>query len=136
MVPSEVFLSHSDRDREFVVRLYDVLVNHGVPVWMSHRDVRGAQQWHDEIGAALGRCDWFVVVLSPASVDSLWVKRELLYALQAPRFNGHIVPVLLETSEAERLSWTLPLLQFVDFRSGFDGGMKALLRVWGIAHRA
>jgi len=29
-----------------------------------------AKQWHDEIGNALSRCDWFIVVLTPDSVRS------------------------------------------------------------------
>jgi hypothetical protein len=43
-----------------------------------------AQQWHDEIGAALRRCDWFVLVLSPHTVESIWVKRELLFSPAEP----------------------------------------------------
>lgn len=42
---------------------------------MSKEHIGGAQEWHDEIGAALDRCDWFPVVLSPQSVASRWVKR-------------------------------------------------------------
>lgn len=59
----------------------EVLKRHGVPVWYSRVNIRGAQQRHDEIGAALRRCDWFAVLLSPHSVRSMWVKRELLFAL-------------------------------------------------------
>jgi hypothetical protein len=31
----------------------------------SRTNLVGAQQWHDEIGAALQCCDWFAIVLSP-----------------------------------------------------------------------
>jgi hypothetical protein len=62
-LPREVFLSHSARDRRFVERLAGVLREHGIPVWYSRTNIVGAKQWHDEIGKALTRCDWFVVVL-------------------------------------------------------------------------
>lgn len=74
MRPAEVFLSHSGEDRQFGDELAVVLGRHGVPVWYSATNIQGAQQWHDEIGSALERCDWFLVVLSPASVQSMWVK--------------------------------------------------------------
>lgn len=53
------------------------LEDHGVKVWYSKTNLKGAQAWHDEIGKALARCDWFVVVLTPSAVRSEWVKREL-----------------------------------------------------------
>lgn len=87
-MPSEVFLSHSSLDYDFAEKLVQVLQSHGVPFWYSPINVIGAQQWHDEIGSALGRCDWFVVVLTPNSVDSTWVKRETLYALEHKQYEG------------------------------------------------
>lgn len=135
MLPTEVFLSHSSQDEGFADRLAGVLRDHGIPVWYSTVNIVGAQQWHDEIGSALRRCDWFVVVLSSNSVESIWVKRELLFALQQNRFVGRIVPVLLEDCDHEKLSWTLSLFQMVDFREDFDTSCRQLLRVWGVGYR-
>jgi hypothetical protein len=73
--PREVFLSHVSGNRDMATRIAGTLRRHGVPVWYSVSDIRGAQQWHDEIGAALRRCDWFLLLLSPSSVESMWVKR-------------------------------------------------------------
>ena len=88
VLPHEVFLSHSDLNREFAGSLSEVMRRHGVPVWYSQANILGAQQWHDEIGAALQRCDWFAVILSPQSVESMWVRRELLHALNHDRFEN------------------------------------------------
>ena len=66
----EVFLSHSGKDRKFVVRLACMLKRHGVRYWYSATHIAGARQWHDEIGCILARCDWFNVVLTPDSVRS------------------------------------------------------------------
>jgi len=132
MVPNEVFLSHSSGDREFADHLANVLHNHGIPVWYSHTNILGAQQWHDEIGAALKRCDWFLLVLSPNSVESVWVKRELLFALQQNHFEGRILPVMVRPCDADKLSWTLSSFQMIDFAASFETGCRQLLRVWGI----
>jgi hypothetical protein len=133
--PPGVFLSHSDRDREFVIKLVNELQKHGIPVWYSRTNIPGAQQWHDEIGAALKRCDWFILVLSPNSVDSIWVKRELLFALKEDRFKDRILPLLYKPCDYELLSWTLSIFQIVDFTRKFETGCRDLLRVWGMGYK-
>jgi hypothetical protein len=102
---------------------------------VQRTSIVGAQEWHDEIGAALARCDWFVVVLSPRSVESMWVQRELIFALRQNRFQRRIVPVLLEPCNIEQLSWVLASLQIIDFTTGADEGYRNLLRVRGIGFR-
>lgn len=113
----------------------DVVRRHGVPIWFSETNMIGAQQWHDEIGAALRRCDWMLILLSPNSVDSMWVQREVIFSLNDLRYNEQIVPVLYQPCDYAELSWTLPALQIVDFTQGFEEGCRALLRVWGIGYR-
>ena len=130
--PREVFLSHASKDRRFASRIAAVLREHGVPVWYSETNLLGAQQWHDEIGAALARCDWFLVILSPHATRSKWVKRELFYALRSPRYEDHILPIRYRDCETDRLSWTLDDSQAVDFTGEFDTGLRALLRTWGL----
>ena len=135
MLPREIFLSHSDRDRNFVVKLANAMRRHGLPVWYSRTDIVGSRQWHDEIGHALQRCDWFLLVLSPSAVESVWVKRELLYSLDQNRLADRIVPIEYQPCDYERLSWTLPSLQIINFKGTFEQGCRDLLRVWGIGYR-
>jgi len=135
MLPTEVFLSHSSADATFVTNVADTMRRHGVLVWYSRTNILGAQQWHDEIGAALSRCDWFVLVLSPNAVGSRWVKYELLYALQDNRFENRIVPLVYQPCDAKTLSWVLPTFQNVDFTGPFDDGCRDLLRVWGLGYQ-
>jgi hypothetical protein len=125
-----VFLSHSSSDRRFVEGLARFLKEQGIRYWFSVAHIVGATQWHDEIGAALDRCTWFLVVLTPSSVRSEWVKRELLFALNAKRYKERIIPLLLKPCDAARLSWTLGEFQFVDFTKGLEAGYGQLLRVW------
>jgi len=135
MIPNEVFLSHSSLDRDFVTNLANVLRHHGVPVWYSQTNIMGAQQWHDKIGAALRRCDWFLLVLSRNSVDSMWVKRELIFALQQNRFENRIVPLLYQDCDFESLSWVLPSFQIIDFQGTFEDSCRELLRIWGLGYQ-
>src|SRR3954471_11612119 len=107
-MPNEVFLSHSHLDHEFSTSLVEVLRRHAIPVWFSPTNIIGAKQWHDEIGTALAQCDWFAVVLSSASIQSVWVKRELLFALNDSRYADRIVPILYQPCDFAQLSWALP----------------------------
>ena len=135
-LPNEVFLSHSNLDGSFVSAIVDVLRHHGIPVWYSKTNLVGAQQWHDKIGAALKRCDWLVVVLSPNSVNSAWVKREVVYSLNDHRYDEKIIPLLHQPCDYDQLSWTLPSIHMVDFTGSFEDGCRSLLRVWGLGLRA
>ena len=134
-LPGEVFLSHSSRNHSFATKLVNTIRAHNVPVWYSETNIVGAQQWHDEIGKALVRCDWFVVILSPSSVKSDWVKRELLFALNSPCYKDHIVPLMHRACDPVQLSWVLPQFQTVDFTRNYVAGCIDLLRMWGLAYR-
>ena len=136
-MPNEVFLSHASRDIQFVEALVGVLRRHGIPVWYSRTNIRGAQMWHDEIGAALRRCDWFVLVLSPGAVASPWVKRELLYSLQESRYAGRIVPLLHEPCAYDELSWTLASVEMWTSRVTSPPGAATCFvsGEWNTTHR-
>lgn len=131
-IPREVFLSHANRDHRFANWLKEELQRHGVPVWYSETQIVGAQQWHDEIGKGLDRCDWFLLVLSPSAVRSTWVKRELLFALESSHFNQRIIPVIFRPCEMKKLSWTLSSMQHVNFAGARATGLAELFRIWGI----
>lgn len=133
--PQEVFLSHTATDRRFVKRLSTELARHGVPNWFSTSSLLGADDWHDEIGAALKRCDWFAVVLSPSAVESMWVKRELLYALRDSRYEGRVLPILRRKCDIDALSWVLRTFQIVDMSKSSADAYRALFTIWGIGYR-
>ncbi len=133
-VKRKIFLSHSSKDRAFVLRLVKIFESNRISYWYSATHIKGAKQWHDEIGRALGACNWFLVVLTPDAVRSQWVKRELLFALDEDRYNRRIIPLLYKSCKYSRLSWTLPAFELVDFRARFDYGCEQLLRVWGLQY--
>ena len=132
--PQEIFLSYSHHDAALARKLVKTLRKHGVATWYSQQHVSGAEQWLDQIGAALDRCDWFVVLLTPAAVSSKWVKRELTYALDQDRYVGRIVPLLVKECDYQNLAWPLRTLQMIRFKP-YAAGCKALLKLWGLSYR-
>ena len=135
MIPKELFLSHSSQDHLKVEEVAETLRNHGIPTWFSSTNIMGAQQWHDEIGNALKRCDWFIILLSPGSVHSRWVKSELVYALNHNQYENHILPVVIEDCNYEDLSWTLGMFEMISLKANKIEGYRNLLRTWGIGYR-
>jgi hypothetical protein len=133
--PKRLFISHAASDRKFLDRLTAVVDQNGIRFWHSQEHIRGAQQWQDEIGVALRRCDWFALLLSPAAVRSKWVKRELLYALQDDHYEKRIIPVIVKHCDHKKLSWTLASFQFVDCSRQFAKGCRDLLHIWNIRYR-
>ena len=104
---AKVFVSHSSRDRPFAERVVEVLRRHGIANWYAPAHILGAQQWQDEIGRALRRCNWFLLILSEDALNSKWVKRELAYALEDDRYNDHILSIVKTPGNYFKLSWTL-----------------------------
>ena len=131
MTPTEIFLSHAHQDRVMAQRLATVLTRHGIPVFFSPQHIRGAQQWQNEILSALQRCDWFMVLLSAHAINSMWVKREVAFALQDPRYEDRIVPLQYRDCDLKSLQW-LTLFQMVNVSEDFAVGCRDLLRIWRI----
>lgn len=132
MIPKEVFISHAAKNRQTANAVAETLRDHGVPVWHSPTNIKSAQQWQDEIGKALRRCNWFLVLLTKASVSSKWVKMELMYALNHRQYNDHIVPVKVEKCKYEDLSWTLGSIQMINYDRGGSKAFREILSTWGL----
>ncbi len=69
-------------------------------------------------------------MLTPHAVKSMWVKRELNYALNERRYKDRIVPLLFKKCDFRSLSWILPQFQFIDFTKDYKAGCNQLLRLW------
>lgn len=136
--PREVFLSRAEEEPAGIDRsirsVVETLGQHRIAVWTAPAKIRAAQHWHDQIGQALARCDWFMLALTRRSVTRPWVKRELLFALNDERYHERILPLVFEDCAIERLSWVLRgSTQIVDFTSNAERAHRALLATWGLA---
>ena len=106
---TQVFISYSRTDMEFVQRLAMDLENAGFDVWWDLTDIQGSDVWEKKIEEGLRNCEHFIVVLSPASLESRWVRREYLSADNA---GIKIIPLKLKPYDETPL--TLRDIQPVD----------------------
>ena len=75
--PSGVFVSYSHRDAAFVDQLVARLEADGIEYWLDEKDLLVGQVIDSAISRAIQQHAHFLVVLSPASVQSRWLQREL-----------------------------------------------------------
>lgn len=129
--PLKIFISHASEDREFVEsELIPVLSSHGVETWYSKDDIHGSDQWERRIVEGLKSCDWFMLVMSPNSALSEWVKDEVNWAFQNRM--DRITPVFFEDCDSIDFHIRMPRLHHVDYRFDRAEARKNLLNVWGI----
>ena len=78
---SNLFISHSSRDDDFVRDLRAALADHGLHGWIDSRELRGGDPLWSEIQKAIEDASGYAVVVSPDSLQSNWVGKELIHAL-------------------------------------------------------
>lgn len=129
-----VFVSHSSRDRHFVQHyLLPVLKQNGVSPWHSEEDIQTADEWERKVVKALKDNDWFLVVMSPNSIESDWVRAEVHWAVEERR--GRVIPVLLATCNPADLHLRLLNIQYVDFRHDPNTACRELLGRWRVGQQ-
>lgn len=112
----EIFISYSRRDQEFVTRLASDLDAQVAGVWFDQSAIQAGEKWHDEIMQGIRDCKAFILVLSPDSIESRYVREEVNKALELGKT---IFPVIYRpakwTGEIEAL---VKNVQTLDLRSG------------------
>jgi hypothetical protein len=100
------FISHSSKDARFCERLYNRIRQAGLRVWYAPYDMRSGQLIDDQIETAIRIFDKLLVVLSPHSMESHWVRREIKKARMRERHEQRRVLFPLRLVSVEKLkSW-------------------------------
>jgi hypothetical protein len=114
-MPGSIFLSHSSADTERVRELNRDLVARGIQTWFDEAELRPGDGLLERIRHAIRETSHTGVVLTPRSVQSDWVTREVEKALTkdvgGKRFT--VIPLLLENCEMPR---SLENIKGLDFR--------------------
>jgi hypothetical protein len=74
------FISYSTKNQDFADRLYADLQANGVRCWFAPHDVKGGRKLHEQIDEAIRLHDKLLLILSPESMASEWVKTEIAKA--------------------------------------------------------
>lgn len=107
---SHIFVSYSKKNRDYVRLFADKLIELGFDVWIDDRIDYG-EDWELAIFRAIDECGAFVIVMTPESYESQWVRRECQHA---EKRNKPSFPLLLGGEEFPRYAIT----QYHDVRDG------------------
>jgi uncharacterized protein YjbI with pentapeptide repeats len=101
------FISYSTKNQEFADRLYADLQAKGVRCWFAPHNVQGGKKLHEQIDTAIRLHERLLLILSPDSINSEWVKTEIAKARKREIKEGKRVlfPIRLNISFKELEEW-------------------------------
>lgn len=96
-----IFLSHTHADKPFVRKLAADLEAHGIQYWLDEAEIQVGQSLIEKIREGLDSVDFVAAILSPNSIASPWVQRELDVAMNQEILGGQIkvLPILYRSCE-------------------------------------
>jgi formylglycine-generating enzyme required for sulfatase activity len=124
---SQIFISYSRADKEFVDQLARNLVENGIDVWIDRSNIRGGDRWRQRITEGISSSQLVVVVLSQQSLYSEYIERELCIAANHRK---PLIPVRCQPVETlgSPVEFYLSGLQYIPFDQGnYDQNLNHLL---------
>ena len=123
---SHLFISYARRDAEFAQKLNAGLHDRGVATWIDELGIRSGADWPDRIATAIEDCTAMLIVLTPDSMNSKWVRRELEFADARDK---KILPLLhRHTKLPSTYELRFGSVQRADFTHGdFDDNLAQLI---------
>ncbi len=126
-----VFLSHSSGDKPFVRLLASDIAASGIDIWIDELELEIADSLIEKISGAIEKSSFVAACLSPRSIASKWVQRELAIGLSFQDRKVTVIPLLLSGLEDESIPPALADLVYADFRAPgtYDRALQRLLRI-------
>jgi len=130
---SSSFLCHSSSDKPFVRKLAQDLTAAGITVWLDEAEIKIGDSLIEKIGNGIINSQFMIAILSPTSMKSEWVQKELQIAM-TQEISGRRIKVLpLLLADCELPSFLIDKV-FADYRdeSKRDGEFRKILAAMGI----
>lgn len=124
---AHVFISYSSKDRPFAEQIAQDLIHRGVKVWIDTLEMQVGDSLNKKIQTGILSSGWLAIILSPHSVSSPWVEKELSAALELEleKRSVFVLPLLYKDC-------VIPLFLrekiYADFRHSYENGLCALLQ--------
>ena len=90
-----VFISYSSKDERYIKKMTQMLEKMGITYWIAPDMIPAGSNYAREIPSAIQNCDIFLLVLSKASQQSIWVEKEID---SASYYRKTIVPFQIDDS--------------------------------------
>ena len=90
-----VFISYSSKDERYIKKMTQMLEKMGITYWIAPDMIPAGSNYAREIPSAIQNSDIFLLVLSKASHQSIWVEKEIDSAIY---YRKTIVPFHIDDS--------------------------------------
>ena len=88
----DLFLSHATPDKEWVRQLNSSVIEVGLRTYFDENELEPADNFVLALGDGLHQSRFLVVVLSPRSVERLWVIKEWTTFMAVHGPHGRVIP--------------------------------------------
>ncbi len=120
-----IFISYSRQDTETAQKLIADLNKAGHACWIDTTKIKGGDQWIMTISEGIINSYAFVPILSQTAMDSTWVRKEVLWAVDRKKL---IVPMFIENVFEHPFFFLLKDVQGVTvFDSNYEMAVAKLL---------
>lgn len=122
---AKIFISHSHKDKQFTEKLSSDLSHSGFQVWLDQWEIAVGDNIPLKLQEGISKANFVVLVLSPNSVQSLWVNKEWSSAFsnEVDLNNVIVLPVLIEQCD---IPLFLKTKKYADFTSDYNAGLQEL----------
>jgi hypothetical protein len=124
----EIFVSYSRKDAVQAVEIVARLKSAGFDAWFDRHDINGGDLWREQIVKAVNECSVFLILLSPSSVQSRNVRKELDLA---DKKGKPVLPLFLSLVDLPgSMEYALAGIQWIDC-TRLEAGIEQVLNVLG-----
>lgn len=133
---ASVFISYCSQDKDFAKKLSFDLGLFGIRVWIDEGEIKVGDSLIEKIRQGIDQVDYLAVVLTPASANSEWVKKEVDIAMNQ-EIEGRkvkVLPLLLKDCE---MPWFLKGKRYANFTKDdlYQQALSELLHRLGVSQR-
>jgi len=116
----KIFISHARNENYLAKTLSDFLRKEGFSV-VTPESIYSAENIEKAIQSAISKCNVMVVILSPHSYHSKWVKMEVELALTNENFKDRLLPIFIgreSEKESAEIPWFLKSIKHINLTKG------------------
>lgn len=133
---TSIFLSHSSADKPFARRLALDLDAHGIKCWLDEAEIKVGESLIERIRGGIDSVEFVAVIISPDSVKSAWVRKEVEIAMNLEILGRKIKVLPLMYRECDPPDFLIGK-KYADFTSEekYESAFKSLVESVGVVYR-
>jgi len=128
---NSIFLSHNRNDKPFVRKVYRKLIERGIKTWYDEAEILPGDSLITKMEQGLSEMDFLGAFLSPDSIKSFWVKKEINIVLSSEMIQHkvRVIPILINNLKDSSIPPMLSDKYYIDFRPPhpFEKGIHEIL---------